>query len=76
LEHLTQAHAFAKHFAQVFQPHPLENTPEGLIQLLETPYQLEPPIKHLKRTEVQEVSELFPYPKILPTKQTFRQDGK
>jgi hypothetical protein len=28
---------------------------EALVQLLETPYQLEPPINRLKRTEVQEV---------------------
>jgi hypothetical protein len=49
------AHAFAKHLEQVFQPHPLENTPEELIQLLETPYQIEPPIKRLKKTEVQEI---------------------
>jgi hypothetical protein len=53
-----KAHAFAKHLEQVFQPHTFENTPEEeeyLIQLLETPYQLEPPIKRLKRTEVQEI---------------------
>jgi hypothetical protein len=50
-----KAHAFAKHLKQVFQPHPLESTPEeDLIQLLGTPYQLKPPIKRLKRTEVQE----------------------
>jgi hypothetical protein len=43
---------------QVFQPHTLEYIPDEekyLIQLLETPYQLEPPINRLKRTEVQEV---------------------
>jgi hypothetical protein len=42
---------------QVFQPHPIENTPEeeDLIQLLEIPYQPEPPIKHLRITEVQEI---------------------
>jgi hypothetical protein len=57
-----KAHAFAKHLTQVFQPHPLENSPEeqkgrggGDTQLLETPYQFEPPINRLKRTEVQEV---------------------
>jgi hypothetical protein len=47
---LKKAHAFAKHLEQVFQPNPLENIPEedeDLIQLLETPYQLEPQIKHL-----------------------------
>jgi hypothetical protein len=53
-----KAHAFAEHLADVFQPHPSENEPEeeeALIQLLETPYQLEPPINCLKRAEVQEV---------------------
>jgi hypothetical protein len=36
----------------------LENEPEEeevLIQLLETPYQLEPPMNRLRRAEVQEV---------------------
>jgi hypothetical protein len=53
-----KAHAFAEHLAKVFQPHPSENEPEeeeALIQLLETPYQLEPPISRLKRADVQEV---------------------
>jgi hypothetical protein len=50
-----KAHAFSMHLANVFQ-HPSENKPEKtLIQLLETPYQLEPPINRLKRAEVQEV---------------------
>jgi hypothetical protein len=38
--------------------HPSENEPEeeeALIHLLETPYQLEPPINLLKRAEVQEI---------------------
>jgi hypothetical protein len=50
-------HTFAEHLAKVFQSHPLESEPkkEALTQLLETPYQLEPPINRLKRTEVQEV---------------------
>jgi hypothetical protein len=42
-----KAHAFAEHLAEVFQPHPTENEPEeeeALIQLLETPNQLEAPI--------------------------------
>jgi hypothetical protein len=42
-----KAHAFAKHLANVFQPHPSQNQPEeeeALMQLLKTPYQLEPPI--------------------------------
>jgi hypothetical protein len=40
-----KAHAFVEHLANVFQPRPLENEPEeeeALMQLLETPYQLEP----------------------------------
>jgi hypothetical protein len=44
-------------FRKSFQPHPSENEPEeeeALIHLLGTPYQLEPPISHLKRAEVQE----------------------
>jgi hypothetical protein len=52
------AHTFAKHLANGFQPHPSGHEPEeqeALIQLLETPYQLEPPINSLKRAEVQEV---------------------
>jgi hypothetical protein len=47
-----KAHAFIKHLAQFFQPHPTENESieeETLTQLLETPYQLEPPIKTLKK---------------------------
>jgi hypothetical protein len=55
---IEKAHAFAEHLANVFQPHPSENELEeddALIHLLETPYQLEPPINCLKRAEVQEV---------------------
>jgi hypothetical protein len=47
-----------RHLGKVFQPYPSENEPEeeeALIQLLETPYQLEQPINRLKRAEVQEV---------------------
>jgi hypothetical protein len=52
-----KAQAFATHLKQVFEPHPLENTTEEeyIIQLLETRYQLEPPMKGLKRAEVQEI---------------------
>jgi hypothetical protein len=53
-----KAHAFAKHLGKVFQPHPSDNQPqeeEALTQLLETPYQLEPPINRLKKAEVQEI---------------------
>jgi hypothetical protein len=45
-------------FGTVFQPHPSKNEfeeEEALTQFLETPYQLEPPIKRLNRAEVQEV---------------------
>jgi hypothetical protein len=58
-----KAHLFAEHLAKVFQLHPSENKPEekeSLIQLLETPYQLEPPTNHLKRAEVQGVNSLNP----------------
>jgi hypothetical protein len=53
-----EAHAFAEHLENVFQPHPSEDEreeEEALIQLVETPYQLQSPINCLKRTEVQEV---------------------
>jgi hypothetical protein len=53
-----KALAFATHPADVFQPHQSENEPkeeEALFQLLESPYQLEPPIKRFKSAEVQEV---------------------
>jgi hypothetical protein len=53
-----KASAFAENLSEVFQPKPSENEPgedEALIQLLETPYQLEPPINCLKRAEVQGV---------------------
>jgi hypothetical protein len=53
-----QAHASTEHLANGFQPHPSQNDPKEkgeLFQLLETPYQLEPPINRLKTTEVQEV---------------------
>jgi hypothetical protein len=41
-----KAHAFIKHLAKAFQPHPSENEPkkeEALIQLLKTSHQLKPP---------------------------------
>jgi hypothetical protein len=53
-----KAHAFAEHLANVFQLHPSVNESEeeeALMQLLEIPYQLKPPVNHLKRAEVQEV---------------------
>jgi hypothetical protein len=58
---IEKAHAFTKHLANVFQPHRSENAPEeekALTHSLETPYQLESPINHLKRSEVQEVNSL------------------
>jgi hypothetical protein len=58
ISNVQKAHAFVEHLAEVFQLHPSENLPkeeESLIQLLETPYQIEPPINHLKRTEIKEV---------------------
>jgi hypothetical protein len=51
-----KTHAFIKHLARVFQPHPSENEKEeALTHLLETPYQRESTINHLKRSAVQEV---------------------
>jgi hypothetical protein len=50
-----KAQAFAHHLASVFQPHPSNpnSTPEAnLTSLLETPFQLEPPVTRLKRSEV------------------------
>jgi Ser/Thr protein kinase RdoA (MazF antagonist) len=55
---IEKAHAFAEHLVKVFYPYPSENEPEeeeALTHLLETPYQLEPPINRLKRSDVQEV---------------------
>jgi hypothetical protein len=52
-----KARAFAKLPAEVPQPHPSDNKPEGeeaLIQLVASPYRLQPPIKRFKTTEVQE----------------------
>jgi hypothetical protein len=54
-----KARAFAEHLAEVFQAYPSENEPneeEALIQHLEVPYQLKPPIRHLKRAEVKKSS--------------------
>jgi hypothetical protein len=60
---IEKAHAFVKHLANVYQPHPSESEPEeeaALTRLLETIYQLEPPINRLKRAEVQDVNSLNP----------------
>jgi hypothetical protein len=46
-----KAQAFANHLATVLQPHPPEpySIPEAtLTSLLVTPFQLEPPVTHLK----------------------------
>jgi hypothetical protein len=51
-----RAHAFSQHIASVFQPYPSGTTPvaeETTLQFLETPYQTEPPIPHLTRTDIQ-----------------------
>jgi hypothetical protein len=53
-----KSHAFAKHLEKVLQLHLSENIPEkeeDIIQLLETPYQLQPPMKSLKIIELQEI---------------------
>jgi hypothetical protein len=53
-----KAQAFAHHLATVFKPHPSDpnSTPEAtLTPLLETPFQLEPPVTRLKRSEVQSI---------------------
>jgi hypothetical protein len=60
---VNKAHAFTEHLAEVFQPHPSKTEPqkeEALIQFLEAPYQVKPPINRLKRAEVREVSSLNP----------------
>lgn len=46
-------HTSAEHVAIDFRLHLSGN--EAFIQLLEAPYQLEPPTNHLKRDEVQKV---------------------
>jgi hypothetical protein len=58
-----KAQAFDNHLATVLQPHPPEpnSTPEdALTSLLETPLQLEPPVNHLKRSEVQAIIHNLP----------------
>jgi hypothetical protein len=53
-----KAQAFANHLATVFQPHLSEpnSIPEAtLTSLLETPFQLEPLVTRLKRSEVQAI---------------------
>jgi hypothetical protein len=61
---INKAHAFAHHLAEVFQPHPSENLleeDEAITYFLKTPYQLEPPIPRIRRTEVHAIiSSLHP----------------
>jgi hypothetical protein len=55
--------AFANHLTSVFQPHPPEpdSLPEDtLTSFLETPFQLEPLIQRLKRSEVQAIIKKLP----------------
>jgi hypothetical protein len=56
---IEKANTFAEHLANVFQLHPSsENSPveeKALIQYLETPYQLDPPLNRLLRSEVHAV---------------------
>jgi hypothetical protein len=55
---IDKAQAFATHLATVFQPHPFLNPPNGddaIAQLLETPYQLEPPASRITRAEVHDI---------------------
>jgi hypothetical protein len=50
-----KAHAFAHHLSGMFQPHPSENLPaddEAFMQLLEAPYQLEPPVPRFRYTDI------------------------
>jgi hypothetical protein len=57
-EQCQKAHAFAKHITGVIEVYPSENEHEEaeyLIQLLEASYQPKSLIKHLTRSEVQEV---------------------
>jgi hypothetical protein len=58
-----KAQAFVSHLASVFQPHPFDPTPTpeaNLTSLLETPFQLEPLVNRLKRSEVQAIIHNFP----------------
>jgi hypothetical protein len=53
-----EAQDFGENLAKFFQPHPSQNESEeeeALTHLLETPYQLKPPINCLTRADVQEV---------------------
>jgi hypothetical protein len=55
---IEKANTFAEHLANVFEPHRSENyrvEEETLIHYLETPYQLDPPLSRLLRSEVHAV---------------------
>ena len=59
---------FAEHLSRVFQPHPSENKSEDEVvqtQILETPYQLEPPSPRIKIAEKQRVIKTL-HPKKAP----------
>jgi hypothetical protein len=62
--HIDKAQTFANHLASVFQPNPSNNSPEEegpIVSLLESPYQLEPPLQRFKQSEIQTViNNLFP----------------
>ncbi|PNF20480.1 RNA-directed DNA polymerase from mobile element jockey [Cryptotermes secundus] len=64
----TKAHTFANHLASVFQPHPSNNLPEeenSIINYLESPYQLDPPLPRFKQSEVKTIIKTL-YPKTSP----------
>jgi hypothetical protein len=53
-----KARAFAEHLVTVFQPYPSGPLPaaeEPILQALEIPYQLEPPIHHFTHADIQTV---------------------
>jgi hypothetical protein len=52
-----KAQAFANHLATIFQPPPSDPTSTSL---LETPFQLEPPVNRLKRSEVHAIIHNLP----------------
>jgi hypothetical protein len=59
-----KARAFAHQLSEIFQPHPSENLPaddEAFMQLLETPYQLDPPpVPHFCCTDIQSLTVSIP----------------
>jgi hypothetical protein len=59
---IAKAHAFANHLASVFQPHHtnLPDEEELLVRLLQSRYQLEPPLHRFKQTEIQSSTAFHP----------------